>query len=78
MNDEIDMLQLLCVGARLNPQPSRALPQRSYGDPAKLVRLQGETKCRTCLNSRRGKAGAFCGKGQQYGKRCELFRIAKK
>ena len=78
MKDDIDMLQLLCVGGRLNPQPSRALPQRSYGDPANLVRLQGESKCATCLYSRRGKKERFCSKGQQYGKRCEFYRIAKK
>jgi hypothetical protein len=76
--DKIDMLALLCQGARLNPEPSRALPQRLYRDPANVVRLDGETKCGSCLYSRPGKVGLFCGKGQKFGKRCEFYRIAKK
>lgn len=78
MNDDIDLLQLMCVGGRLNPQPSRALPLRYYRDPSKTVRFESETTCKTCLYGRSGKSGQFCSKGREYGKKCEFFRMAKR
>jgi hypothetical protein len=77
-DDKIDLLAIHCAGGRLRNEPSRALPQEHYGDPAKHVRMEGETKCNECLYSRPGKLDVFCGKGRPYGKRCEFFRIKKK
>jgi len=77
MNDDIDILKLMCVGGRLNPEPSRALPFRAYRDPAKLVHFESEKTCKACLYGRSGRAGQFCSKGGEYGKRCEFFRMAK-
>ena len=54
MLDDIDILQLHCVGGRLNPEPSRALPASYYGDPANAVKLAGESRCNSCLYSRKG------------------------
>jgi len=78
MTDQIDILALHLVGARLTPEKSRALPQEQYSDPSKHVKLACESKCSECLYSRPGKLDVFCGKGRQYGKRCEFFRIKKK
>jgi hypothetical protein len=78
MSDLIDLLKINFAGARLNPEKSHAYPQNFYGDPAKVVKLQSETNCNTCLYSRTGKAGLFCSKGRDYGKRCEFYRITKK
>ena len=78
MTEKIDLLQIHLAGGRMNPEKSRALPQALYGDPARHVKLQGESKCRECLYSRPGRNGTFCGKGQDYGRRCEFFRIMKK
>jgi hypothetical protein len=78
MTEKIDLLEIHLAGGRLNLEPSRAYPQEFYGDPAKVVMLQAESKCGECLYSRPGRAGLFCGKGQPYGLRCEFFRIAKK
>ncbi|MBV8666715.1 MAG: hypothetical protein JO269_09545 [Burkholderiaceae bacterium] len=74
---EVDLLEIHTVGARLKPEPSRALPSNHYGDPSKVVKLQSEAACGRCLYSRPGKRGEFCGKGKDYGKRCEFFRIKK-
>ncbi len=86
MNHKPDLLAIHFAGARLNPQPSAACPQAYYGDPARHVKFEregkcetkGETKCSTCLYSRAGRAGSFCGKHQPYGKRCGFFKIVKK
>ena len=76
--DPFDLLALHTAGARLQPQPTHALPQSCYRDPAQTVRFQSESRCRDCLYRRRGKQGVYCGQGQPYGKRCESFRIYKK
>jgi len=78
MSDKVDLLEIHLAGARLNPEPSKACPQEFYGDPARHVKLQAESKCGECLYSRTGKAGNFCGRLQPYGRRCEFFRIMKK
>lgn len=54
-DDEIDLLALHTVGARLNPQKSHALPQEYYADPAKRVRLRGEAEQRERNKARPGK-----------------------
>jgi len=79
--DKVDLLHLHCVGARLNPQPSKALPRHLYRDPATHVKFASETKaggCVRCLYHREAKSGNYCAKGKRHGKRCEYFRIAKK
>lgn len=78
MSSDVDLLVIHAAGARVDPEPSNALPEEFYGDPAKVVKLQSEMKCSECLYSRPGKRGLFCGRGQEYGKRCEFFRIAKR
>jgi hypothetical protein len=76
--DKVDLLQVHCAGARLNPQPSHALPRHLYRDPATHVKFASETGCQRCLYHRAAKSGNYCGKGKRHGKRCEFFRIAKK
>lgn len=78
VDSDIDILHLHCVGGRLNPEQSHALPADHYGDPSRIVRLQSERNCGGCLYDRPGKRGSFCGKGQQHGKRCEFYRMKKK
>lgn len=41
-NENIDVLALHLVGGRLTDEPSHALPQRYYGDPAKTARFHAE------------------------------------
>lgn len=76
MSEKVDLLEVLCVGARLAPEESRALPQHYYGDPIKIVKFESE-KCSNCVYSRPGKNGQFCSRGKQYGARCEQYKKAK-
>ncbi|HXA48559.1 MAG TPA: hypothetical protein VNW52_13070 [Burkholderiaceae bacterium] len=75
-NGDIDLLHLHAI--RIGKEASHAQPQHAYADQGRVVCLQKETRCGTCLYSRAGKAGANCSKGKKYGMRCELYRIAKK
>jgi len=76
LSDEIDIAHLAFI--RIGKEPSKACPADFYRNPAHTVKLQSELSCDRCLYSRPGKAGLFCGKGQQYGKHCEFFRKDKK
>ena len=78
MSDLSEQLEIRLAGARLNPQPSNALPQNYYGDPSKVVKLRCEESCGPCVYSRQGKAGHFCGRGKEYGTRCNIFKKGKK
>ena len=69
-----ELFAIYSAGARLQPQPSRALPQHSYGDPARHAKLRGEAQCDACRHSRPDAQGAFCGQGNQYGKSCIQFK----
>ncbi len=76
MSDTIDLLELHCAGARLTPEPSKAMPLHRYSDPATHVKFASETGCSRCLYHR--DRDPRCGKGKRQYKRCEFFRIAKK
>lgn len=76
MTSDIDLLHLHAL--RIGKEPSKAAPQSHYRDPAETARLPGETKCGSCLYSQRGRDQMFCGKLQEYGKKCEFYRIHKK
>jgi len=78
MSDLAEQLEIRLAGARLNPERSNALPSHQYGDPAKFVKLRCEENCGACVYSRPGKAGQFCSKGREYGKRCEVFKKGRK
>jgi hypothetical protein len=46
-NDALEeMLAILTAGGRVTNQPSSALPQRSYGDPANTVEFPAERERR--------------------------------
>ena len=66
MNKPVDLLEVYTAGARINPEPSAALPQAFYGDPAKVVLFAAE-RCAECVFERVGKDGLFCGRLQNYG-----------
>ncbi len=72
--DRAELFAIHSAGARMQPEKSRALPQRCYGDPAKHVKLRGEAQCDACVYSKPGAQGAFCGQGNQYGKTCLQFK----
>ncbi len=42
-DDKVDLLELHLVGGRLNNEPSHACRQEQYGDPAKHVKLKGDS-----------------------------------
>jgi len=75
-DDDIDLLHLHAM--RIGKEPSHAQPSHAYADQGRVVCLQKESRCGTCLYSRIGKVGNSCSKGKKYGTRCELYRIAKK
>ena len=74
--EKIDVLELQL--RRIGKDKSHAGPVKNYGDPSRTVRLQSESACGKCNYRRTGTTSLFCGRGQEFGKKCEFFRLEKK
>lgn len=78
MTDDISRAEMLQLRlARIGKEKSHACPSPAYHDPADGARLASESRCMECNYRRRGKVDD-CGKGRQFGGKCDLFRMEKR